>query len=383
MRARAVTQRSSARIAAAIVCLAVAFAAASSARADDATRLVLKAGGEYDTNARRLVGAEPVADELVRLFLKADVERALGDFGRGGVKLLLGGKLYQDVDEENTLLSSITASWSRILAVGAGIDGEGLWLGVWLRGDFADRSEQVSTRDYLRAGGVAGLHAGWGPVSLSAGGGYRAFVYKPDLASNHHGASAEVGLGVDIWEGLRGRASYVFIARDFDVERLLGAGDGVIVLDVGGELRRDALHATRLELGWRGAFLLAASYGLQINTSNSFGPGLVRHIGEASWTQPLWWGLRLAVTGRLQRTLYDDPVRIDETLQIDDEDRNQLVVGLNIPVPPLETGLGLERIFGLELRYSLYTEALGRSEADFVRHLVYVGLSAELDPLLQ
>lgn len=375
-------RRPALRHAACLVSLLTLLLGTSAALADDATRVVFKVGGEYDSNAQRVVVDDAVEDGLVRAFLKVDVEREAGALGRFDVKLLFGGKLHGSVSQEDAVVTSLSTTWSRLLVAGEGVLGEGVWLGAWLRGDFADRSERRSERDYLRGGAVAGLQAGWGPVTVTAGGGYRGFVYKPDLASNHAGATAETSLAVDIWEGLRARASYTFIARNFEVERLV-EDSGAVVLDTAGQLREDALHAARIELAWRGTFLLSGSYGLQVNRSNSFGPGLVRHIGEASWTQPLWWGLRLAVTGRLQRTVYDDVVRIDETLQIDDEDRNQLVVGLNVPLPPFATESGIERVLGLEVRYSLYTEALGGSEADFVRHLVYVGLSVELDPLLQ
>src|SRR5690606_32983991 len=129
----------------------------------------------------------------------------LGDLGEIDARVLLGAKVMRQITDEDAFVTSARLTWRR--AVGA-LPGSGL--GVWIRGDFGDRSERASERDYMRGGGAGGVRARIGPVTLSVGGGYRAFVYKPDLDSNHQGPSAEAAVSVDIYAALSAALSYVY-----------------------------------------------------------------------------------------------------------------------------------------------------------------------------
>lgn len=332
---------------------------------EDHTRATLKLGLEQDSNARRTVGGEGQQDQLVRAFVKASISRSLGALGVVQMKLLLGAKSHQSVSDEDALVTSVGLVWSagllRFLDSGQ--------LGVYAHGEFGDRSERASLRDYMRGGATAGARLSWGPVSLSAGGGFRAFIYKPDFSSNNGGPAIESSLSVALGAGFSTQLSSLHMFRSFDADRFVEAA-GLISEDPG-VAREDALHSVQLGGRYEGDFLVDLSYALQLNQSNSVGPGLVRHVVSVSWTQPLPMDFIASLSGRIQRTYYDDPVRVDETLQIDDEDKNQLVVGLVLPF------MGA---FGVELRYSLYTEALG-DQSDFVRHLIYMGCVVDFDGL--
>jgi len=97
-------------------------------------------------------------------------------------------------------------------------------------------------------------------------------------------------------------------------------------------------------------FVGELSYGYSVNTSNSFGQGLRRHAVNLTLTAPLPWRLFASLHVELQRTTYDDPVRIDATFLVDEDNRNAGV-------------LSLVRAIGenweIETRYSLYLQEFG------------------------
>ena len=323
----------------------------------------LKVGVELDSNPSQQVapaGGWGAAGAL-RAFIKLQEQRRVGEGGGVEGKLLLGAKHYWDLGEEDALLVSWTQGlrWALWRWPNVGL------LEVSGRVDLGDRSERRSRRDYFRVGVVAGLRwvaEGWW---LWGGGGYRFFHFKPDAASDHDGGVAEFGLGVRLWEEASALVNYTLLDRRFAVPRMQAEGE-LVVLDHG-VLRRDRLHAWRAAVSYHSGWSATLAYTLQLNRTNGFGSGLVRHTGELRLGVPLPWDLLMAGSLRVQRTWYDDPVRIDETLQIDDENRNELVLSLQIP---------LWTSVALELRYGLYTEGMG-DEAHFLRHLIYGGLGVD------
>ena len=325
-------------------------------------RALLKLGLEHDSNARRVIGSESNTDKLLRLFANLGWDwRA--EIGKVELKALLGAKRFQEIDDEDNILLSTRLSW-----LSPGLTSPiGSWR-VSLSGDFGDRSERVSQRDYLRGGGALGLLWSYDWLSLSVQGGYRGFIYKPDLSSNHEGPTLATSVSAKLWEGLSASIGYRWFRRDFSSVRFVSQ-NSLIALDPEGGERRDHLHALSLGFYVRRAWLLDLSYSLQANLSNSVGPGLLSHTGTLRWTQPLWWDWLFHLSLRLQRTDYDDPIRIDETLAIDDENRNQLQAGLSVP---------LWEALALEGKYTLFVEGLTDNK-DFTRHLVYLGLSADID----
>lgn len=344
-----------------MVCALCLLALSGSAVAQEG-RLLLKLGGEMDTNARRVTGDSTRMDGVIRLFLKGRLAATHEVLGGLELKLLLGAKAFARTGDQDAIATALNLRYFRNLARGdAGA------LNVYAYGDLRDRSESTSTRDYLRGGVSAGLLWSLAPISLSVGGGYHTFIYKPDLGSNHGGGRLESALRFT--EGAWGASlSYAMLERDFGVARFVRIGE-LVALDPG-VLREDLLHVLRLGGTWRGeSTLISAAYGVQINSSNSYGPGLVRHSGDVAWTQSVWSSLVFHLQGSIQWTFFDDPVRLDETLQIDDENRNQL---------QLSVSYAFTESLGAELRYALYTQAFG-DDASFLRQLVFLGMSVSVE----
>ena len=69
----------------------------------------------------------------------------------------------------------------------------------------------------------------------------------------------------------------------------------------------------------------------------------------------------------LQRTLFEDPVLVDPTFSLEDENRNSLSVILEQPVSDE---------VAVELRYNGFFQAFGGDDrGSFERHLIYFGVA--------
>jgi hypothetical protein len=327
-----------------------------SAQDQDQGRLVFKAGIEHDSNTRRQIGSETLPDQALRLFAKLSQQVTLGTLALLDTRLLFGAKAHRDIPDEDAFVSSAQIAlksplWTTDSAA----------LALLCSADFADRSERSSQRDYTRASAIAGLGAQWWRLSASIMGGGHAFIYKPQLEANHAGWMLHSSVALALLDELELGVSYALIDRAFDSMRFVDV-ESIITTDEHTK-RRDSLHAVRASLSYKHGFIASAAYSLQLNQSNSVGPGLVRHGVDLLWTQEVFWTIMLSAKLRLLRTHYDDPVRIDQTLAIDDADRNELGITLSIP---------LFSTLQLELGYAFFGEALG-SQADFSRHLAYLG----------
>jgi hypothetical protein len=346
---------------------AVACCWASLARAQDPgpPRALLKLGVEHDSNSRRQTGPAIAPDQLLRVFLKVAAPWSLGDAGTLQAKLLLGAKSYTQTSDEDTLVTTLSLGWSLPL-----LRTPDHRLALSVSADGSDRAESTSRRDYTRYSTSAGLsYRAFDVLHLYAAAGYRSFLFKPDLTSNHSGASASLSALVALSPEWSISSQYSVIQRRFSSERLVLTTDEVIVSDLGTP-RRDWLHAWDMGLTWQGAALVRLRYGLQINKSNSLGPALTRHIAEVFWVQPLPWSLSFQLRASLLRTQFDGFSLADRTLQLDDENRNLLLTSLRYHLPWSSVAL--------EARYALYTQAIG-DNASFIRHLTLFGVVITLD----
>src|SRR5438132_8670481 len=138
------------------------------------------------------------------------------------------------------------------------------------------------------------------------------------------------------------------------------------------EPRHDWFHEATIELSYLGPVLFSAGYGLQLNLSDSFGYSLLRHVFTARLAARLFWQIYGTLKAQVFYNTYLDPVLLGTTLtlrplSIEDENRNAFIVDLERPIG--KTGVAIVA------RYSLYTNELASSSSEFIRHLVYLGVS--------
>jgi hypothetical protein len=324
-------------------------------------RLNLKLGLESDSNPTRQEGPDTRADALTRYFLKASYQERLGAAQQLSARLLSGGKKFQRESQEDALLTQLDLRYA-LWPLEAWAQ---RWLSLWARGDLKDRGEQGSQRDYLRLGasGGLGLELDW--LSLSAGAGANLFHFKPDPRQSSQGPQWEASASARWSDAWSLTLSWSLAQRRFTSDRFLQRPSGDVVQEQG-QLRRDDATALGANLTWRGPVILGLTLSLLDNASNSYGQALQRTGATLLVTAPLPWELFVSARLGLLRTAFSDRIFIlDDTLSVDEENRNTLVVEVERPLwGPLSALVG----------YSLYTQELGADEADYLRQIVFVGV---------
>ncbi|RAL23906.1 hypothetical protein DL240_07095 [Lujinxingia litoralis] len=304
----------------------------------------VRASGELDDNPYRREGDGGEADGLMRYYGELELEAPVGVRGRVLGRMQHGGKVFFGERDADAFVSAGLLMASR-------------WWdsGVALRvmGDVKDRSERVSLRDYTRGGTQVQLSYTGGPFQGRVGGGFRFFGFKPQPEVSSQGAVVQVGGALRARDDLLLDASWMRSWRGFEVAPLVL--DATRTLDWGdGERRRDVFDVVRLGLTHRWWWIAELGYAYQRNRSNSYGQALNRHQAELELTVPGPWELFVSLRAEVQRTRYEDPVLIDETFVLDDENRNALGVALARRVG---------RRWEVEVRYHLYAQEFGVGES--------------------
>jgi hypothetical protein len=359
--------------------------------------LKLDLGPEYDTNANRAEVVQgmanvdqPTASPLVRTTTKMSLS------WQSGISLLrlsggLGAKVFfnPDVQDQDTLVGEL--GLDERLSLGRFVD-----LGV--AGDYHDAGQlDVAPpcadmgcnrrRDFRTGSANLRLSFIEGPGDLTLSGGWRAFQYKPDESYDFEAAQASavaaarthVGQGEHLHE-IGFAASYHLERRWFSGVRwqnnICGPGEPItaacIQPDAMGTKREDWFHEADFELSYLGPVYATLGYGLQLNRSNSFGYSLLRHILTVRLAGRLPGQLYATLKAQLLLASYFDPQILGETtnqtcLCLEDENRSAVIVDLERPIG--KSGLAVEA------RYSFYTNEIADTQAQFMRHVIYVGVS--------
>ena len=358
--------------------LVVLLTGATTARADEGQRVAgtLRVGVEYDDNALRLEGERARADAVARYFASLGIITPGIADGIASLDLDHGGKFFVREAGADTLLTQLQLAYQQPLAE---------HVGAFFALEMKDRTERVSQRDYNRGGLGAGIDLFAGPVFARIGGAWRYFAYKPNPESSSSNLEGSLRLRYAIRPDLFLSAGYTIARRGFDTAPLvLEAEDEASVASVSAVAtgtREDTFHVGSVGVGYRGPVVVDASYGYAINTSNSYGQGLTRHGLDLTATLPLFWDLFASAHVELQRTAYDDPVLIDASFIVDEDNRNAFVASL---ARPLFAGWAGEWAEGwgedweVELRYSLYGQEFGVG-SDYRRQTLLLALGYLFD----
>ena len=343
-----------------VVCLSVDT---NSAQADDGElhwSAQMRWGLEYDDNPHRLESYEDSGAALMRYLLGADIVTDTGTSGQVTAALRHGGTRFYDAGDANALVTQARSSgtwWPRSR------------LSLQVRGDVKDRTESGDDRrDYTRGGGAA--QAGWsvGPLRLWSEGGWRFLAFKPTPAVSHNGPRVGAGLRWRIRDDLAlntswGRTwrSYATTAWEVVDDRFVPVGDGV--------LRDDQYDLWSTALGYQDFADARLRYQYARNRSNSHGQQMSRHSVEATLTAPVVWDIFASVRGEIQQTRYEDPVFIDDSFHLDEDNRNTLVAAVSRQV----TGP-----WDVELRASIFSQEFG-VRGDYSRKTIAIAVRGHFD----
>jgi hypothetical protein len=367
--------------------------------------LKLDLGPEYDSNANRAEllegrptnGDTPTGSALVRTTTKMSLS------WQKGISLLrvsggLGAKVFfnPEVQDQNTLVGQLAVD--ERLAVGRIVD-----LGVAL--DYFDAGQLAVPppcapicerhRDFRTGSGTARLTLldQHGDFTLIAG--YRGFQYKPDPAFSFQAVHAGV-LATAHLESVRGAhmhevgfaAAYHLeyrwfagdqdeLRHDFTEQQHQCGPDFTVYADCIRpkeplEQRHDWFHDMSFEISYVGPLLFSTGYGVQLNLSDSFGSSLLRHGFTARLAARLFWQIYGTVKAQVFYNSFLDPVLLGTTaalkpVSLEDENRNAFIVDLERPIG--KSGVAVVA------RYSVYTNELASRPVEFIRHVVYLGVS--------
>ena len=257
----------------------------------------------------------------------------------------------------------------------------------------AFQGARPDSRDFRSVSPSLSLVQDVGPGRLVLGGGYRWFAFKPSPALDFSGATVAASYRLDLspaddettavygqgdapadWELV---AAVAHERRGFTSVRCFEGEDCPPLTPRG--LREDTFTQVGLDVLRTTSHLLGVGGAWQMNTSNSYGDGLVRGLAhiEATFLLPL--SLSLATRAELNWTRYDqsvsirrDPVSGLPIASIEDEGRSTLRVEVVLP---------LGQRFDLSARWIGYTNEIGGGPVRYRRQVFLVQLGFLLDLL--
>ena len=330
-------------------------------------------GAEYDDNVHRAEQINGdrvtiVASGLTRAVVALSAADRLGDRQDVAFSVLGAAKLFAApaARNENVGVVETAGAWNLRLAprtrVGLGATYyEALQAGTATeRALTAERDGVLEARDFrsvvpsLRA--LQGLGAG-STLGLSAG--YRWFVYKPlrdydfqaPVVTLEHRLTYETEDGGAEWTLASALSGEL---RRFSGPRLLSGG-----ADGSGARHGDQFVTAQVDVTRTGAVLLGAGYAVQWNRSNSYGEGLLRHVGSLRFAAPLPLGFYLAARGELVLVSYHDRIPLLANpsgvvnASIEEETRSEVRAELS-----RDLGARLQLIG----RYVFYANAIGQGQ---------------------
>lgn len=329
-----------------------------------------EAGGEYDSNPSRVetfAGApSPLASRgsgLARVVLAADAAAPLGERQLLTLSLGAAGKRFfaDDARREDVGILEASAAWRYYAGETTQVVASGGYFDVFQRAG-------ATRRDFRSVSPAGRIDRSLGGGVLSAGGGYRLLVYKPDASYTFAGPTALLAwrravpapLDTDDpdWEV---SASSFFEWRGFQGARCADAN----TCDAAGGLRRDIFAGAQLDVVRTSRILLGGGLGVHVNRSNSYGETLWRGLLRLRATAPL--PARFVVNARSEAsfTRYRDAVPLARSVtsgtplaSIEDEGASTLRV---------EVLRSLGDAVDVGLRFSWYTNALAGGPVDYDR----------------
>lgn len=340
-------------------------------------------GAEYDSNPAR---AESIAgmpaqprvpgSPLVRLVASGNLSAPLGQHHFLALSSAFGGKWFTDPEAraENVLVAQASGSDTVRFASSTQLALTAAYYDVFQRRS-TDLPDFRSTTPALR------IDQSLSPsMTVSLGGGYRWFTFKPDDAYSFTAPGGQL-LFRQVIPGdlLSGEADWEWSAggsleaRGFHGPACTanGCSDGATVAR-----HHDQFWIGHAEFTRTGSWLWGGGAAVHVNRSNSFGESLLRGLFHLRTVIPLPWQLSLSLRGELVATRYDDPLTFSQPVaglpsaSIEDESRSTV----RVEIARLFAGL-----FELGARYVYYTSAPTSSTVDYRRQtlLVYLALLQE------
>jgi hypothetical protein len=339
--------------------------------------LRLEAGAEHDSNPARLEtvsgipAARPiVASPALRLVTAGDLNARLGQAHLLSISGGLAGKRFLETDAQAEDLVIADARLALQLRLhprwGLGLDAG--YYDVFQRArSLGDARDFRSATPSLRVEHVVG--AG----SITLGGGWRWFTFKPEGSFDFRGPTVMAQVRHSLvgdpaqWDFAAGAGLEL---RRYEIGRCRSIDS--CPPPAGTELRQDRFWSGHIDVSRTGALLLGAGLFVGANDSNSYGESLWRLAASARAVWLLPWQLSLAARGELVATRYREAVPVGHNamtgtfVSVEEEGRSTARLELVRP---------LGSLLELGARYSFYIQAPGAGPVRFQRQIVLVYLA--------
>jgi hypothetical protein len=355
-------------------------------------------GPELDTNAHRIqpifvkvkegentVGEyttaedDPVRAGLLRVTASGRLIWQLGSRHMLSAAYGGGGKVFfsDDARSADELVHEGSLGWGVQLPPGV----------LSLEGSFYDGYQRTSERDFRTGTGLVRLAIGQrvGGLAAAVAAGYRGLQYKPAADYSFHGPVA----GVDLSSALTSGPADELVEWNLSLSYWLGhrqfEGEAGVLTGTSDTPREDLIHLLRAEVNYLGNADASLWYSVEVNQSNSYAEGFIRHTIGLKFTSRLVWGLYLTAKGAVQLSWFRDPgVVSTDFLAVEDENRTRLVLQLARDLTPALSVLvryGLyvnESVTPVDLPYPAEVEVEIEAIPAYLRQTLFVGLRLEL-----
>jgi hypothetical protein len=340
-----------------------------------------EAGMEVDSNATRVPDKDgPITAPDWRMTAGLQLATRPTPGQQLALSQVVGGKLYLTADArgENVVVDDTHFVWS--IAAAPAVTAQ-------LALDYYDALQQASDddprRDFRQGSmGPRLLLLPAPDVQVLASAGYRAFQYKLDPLQDFWGPYFGAQLRKRWLTGPEEderewelALAYELNARSFNSDAF---DNSAMTPSVGN--RNDLFHFVEVRGTWTGPVLLGLAYGIQVNDSNSYGFGWLRHVVTARFAARLPAGFSLAARAVLQALQLADPVLLDPSVNrgdtFDNENRSSVEVAVDH---------ALSDSLRVVVRYAYYASILGTvpgvdpTRAGFSRHLGFAGVTYRFD----
>lgn len=352
-------------------------------------------GTEYDSNVHRREGTSGsggpavVGSPLGRAVLGWTAADRLGHGQDVAFSILGAAKVFavEDARSENVGIVETSGSWRLSLNERTRLGVAGAYYEAIQAGTRTEQQLSGEARDFRSLAPAARLVRALGDNgTLTLGGGYRWFVYKPSrdydfgapVLSAEYLFNRETADGGADWE--------VAVAAGVELRRFSGArllrtsadcttAACTLSLDPAGTRHEDQFSSAHLTVTRTGRVLLGGGYSIQWNRSNSYPESLVRHVGTARFAASLPFDFYLAARAELVYVRYANPVALlggtsgQAYATIEDENRSHLRAELT-----RDLGTRLQLVG----RYSLYVNPLG-GQVTYRRQTATLSLAFSID----
>lgn len=336
---------------------------AAGARADDRVQWNNLASvlAEYDDNVYKTVNNVD-GDFLARVFFDSRLDLLASPSNTMTFDYTLGAKKFAGLDDQDTLINQILAQW-----VNRGIKDTFLGGAATVK----LRNVRDGEEDYNKVilNGFIGRYFTQG-VTGRFDAAYTRFDFKNYDFYDYWTQSFGLEIKKSVSHALSFGTRYVIEDKHYPFAAFenVAADDGSVFLVENDELRVDTLHDVGVFMNSFYYVLIAFSYDLQINDSNSYGDSYYHHRLRLGLSRAVAQGtnVHLFAVANFRDSYQEVLIPHSYSIEEDDENYNQIVAKLS---------QRLTDRWWVELRYARFWSQYSVREFNFTKNVYSVGVS--------